>query len=403
MANVFANTQLVTYESLYLLQPNLVLAGELNNDYTKEFGVAGNKVGSSINIRLPQQFNGRTGTSVNLEGITDRTIPLTLTTQFGVDFEVTSADLKLSVDDVRTRYIDKAMVTIANRINRDCATVIALTCPNVVGTPGTPIATEDVVRQATVLLDENDTPIDDKRNLMINSRMEQSILSATKVQFNDQEELGKQYRLGRMGKALGYNWYMSQATPRVVTGTRGGGTPVVSGANQTGTTLTLSGLSAGATINAGDHLTILGVYMVENISHIATPGLQQFVNMTTKAADGGGNVQLTISPAILPTGQYQNVTNAPADGAAITWIGPTNTAYSEGIAFHRDSYTIAYARLDEPTDAESSTTTTDPKSGVSIRAVRFYNGMTDQFIYRFDCLYGIAPLYPQTAVLLASN
>src|SRR3982750_323526 len=142
MANVFANTQLVTFETLYLLQPNLVFAGSVNNEYSKEFGREGNKVGDTIQIRLPQQFNGRTGTSVNLEGITDRTIPLTLTTQFGVDFEVTSADLKLSGDDVRTRYIGKAMVTIANRINRDCATVIALTCPNVVGTPGTPIATE---------------------------------------------------------------------------------------------------------------------------------------------------------------------------------------------------------------------------------------------------------------------
>src|SRR5437763_10397057 len=255
MPNVFANTQLVTYEALYLLQPNLVLAREINNDYSKEFGVEGNKRGTSINIRLPQQFLGRTGTSVSIENIADRNIPLTLTTQFGVDFEVTSADLKLSVDDVRNRYVNKAMVTIANRINRDVATVMALTCPNIVGTPGTAITTEDIVRQATVVLDENDTPIDDARNLVVNSRIEQSVLSATKVQFNDQAELGRQYRVGRMGRALGYNWFMSQAMPRVTSGSRGGGTPIVAGANQTGTTLNISGLAAGATVAAGDHFT----------------------------------------------------------------------------------------------------------------------------------------------------
>src|SRR3982750_4226823 len=402
MANVFANTQLVTYETLYLLQPNLVLAGELNNDYSKQFGQEGNKVGSSINIRLPQQFIGRTGTSVNLESISDRTIPLSLTTQFGVDFQVTSADLKLSIDDVRGRYLSKAAVTIGNKINRDAATVISLTCPNIVGTPGTAITTEDIVRQATILLDENNTPLDDKRNLMINSRMEQSILTATKVQFNDQAELGRQYREGRMGKALGYSWYMSQATPRLTSGTRAG-TPVIAGANQTGTTLNISGLTAATTIPAGGHFTIPGVYLVESISHIATPGLQEFVVMTTTAADGAGAATVSISPAILPTGQYQNVSAAPANGAPITWVGPVNVPYSEGIAFHRDSYTIAFAPLDKPTGVESATVTTDPKSGVSIRTVLFWNGMTDQWIYRFDTLYGIGPLYPQTACLLASN
>jgi hypothetical protein len=47
MANTFANTQLVTYESLDLLQPNLVFGGSINNDYSKEFGQEGKKVGNS--------------------------------------------------------------------------------------------------------------------------------------------------------------------------------------------------------------------------------------------------------------------------------------------------------------------------------------------------------------------
>jgi hypothetical protein len=169
MANTFANTQLVTYESLDLLQPNLVFGGSINNDYSKEFGQEGRKVGSSISIRLPQQFIGRYGTAVNIENIADRTIPLTLTTQFGVDFEVTSADLKLNVDDVRNRYIKKAMIRIANQIDRDCFTLAALTCPNIVGTPGTRFSSEDVVRDATVKLDENDSPMDDQRYIIVNS------------------------------------------------------------------------------------------------------------------------------------------------------------------------------------------------------------------------------------------
>jgi hypothetical protein len=401
VANTFANTQRVSYETLDLLQPNLVFGGSINNDYSKEFGQEGRKVGNSINIRLPAQFIGRTGTSVNIEDITDRTSPLTLTTQFGVDFEVTSADLKLSVDDVKNRYINKAMIRIANQIDRDCFTVASLTCPNIVGTPGTAITSEDVVRSATVKLDENDAPMDDERYIAINSRMEQSILTATKLQFNDQSELGKQYRRGRMGVALGYNWSMTQTTPRLISGSLGG-TPVIAGANQTGATLAISGLPANATVNAGDNFAVAGVFLTENISHISTGDLQQFVVTSSVTASGTGTATLPVYPSIIATGQYQNVSNAPANGAAITFAAPANTTYSTGIAYHRDAYTLAFARLDEPRGVESAFVAQDEETGVSIRCVLFWNGMTDQWIYRFDCLYGVAPLYPRTACLIAA-
>jgi hypothetical protein len=402
MANVFANTQAVTFETLYLLQPNLVFAGSVNNDYSKQFGQEGNKRGDTINIRLPQQFLGRTGTAVNLESITDRTIPLTLTTQFGVDFAVTSADLKLSIDDVRNRYLNKAAITIANKVDRDGFTLAAITSTNIVGTPGTALTNEDVIRDATVKLDEDETPLDDQRHIIINSKQEQKILSATKVQFNDQAELGRQYRKGRMGTALGYTWAMSQTTPRLVAGSLGG-VPTVSGANQTGASLSITALGANGTVHVGDKFTMDGVYAVENISHVSLSSLQQFTVLANNTANASGAVTLSISPAINPTGQYQNVSNAPAAGTAVRFIQPTGVTYTAGIAYHRDAFTLAFAPLDEPRGVESAKVATDPDTGVSIRSVLFWNGMTDQWIYRFDCLYGWAALYPQTSCIIASD
>jgi hypothetical protein len=258
-----------------------------------------------------------------------------------------------------------------------------------------------VVRSATVKLDENDAPMDDERYIAINSRMEQSILTATKLQFNDQSELGKQYRRGRMGVALGYNWSMTQTTPRLISGSLGG-TPVIAGANQTGATLAISGLPANATVNAGDNFAVAGVFLTENISHISTGDLQQFVVTSSVTASGTGTATLPVYPSIIATGQYQNVSNAPANGAAITFAAPANTTYSTGIAYHRDAYTLAFARLDEPRGVESAFVAQDEETGVSIRCVLFWNGMTDQWIYRFDCLYGVAPLYPRTACLIAA-
>jgi hypothetical protein len=402
VANAFQNIRLVTYESLDILEPNMAFGNAVDKSYSSDFGDESYQVGDTIYIRLPQQYLGRTGAAISLENLSDRTTPLTITTQYGVDFAITSKERALNIENLRNRYLKPGFVTVASKIDRDGLLTAVLTTPNFVGTPGTAV-TMDTVQNASVVLDENDAPTDADRWLMIPSKFERAILQDTKLQFNDQNELGRQYMRGRMGRAQGYDWVMTQNLPRLTTGNYGG-TPVVAGAGQTGSTINLSGYTASGTLNAGDRFTIAGVFNVENIGKVSTGSLKQFMVTAAAAISGSGTVTVSISPAITATGQYQNVSNAPANGAALTMVGPANTSYGVGLAFHRTAFTLAFVSLDMPSGSVDMKFQIPAESGnVPIRALSQYLISTDQTIFRTDVLYGYGVLQPEKAVVILGN
>jgi hypothetical protein len=402
LANAIQNTRLILYEALDVMEPNMAFGNAVDKSYSSEFGNEGYQVGDTVYIRLPQQYLGRTGAAISIENLTDRTTPLTITTQYGVDFAITSKERALNIENLRDRYLKPGFVTVASKVDRDGLLTAVLTTPNFVGTPGTP-PTDDTIRAATVVLDENDAPTDMDRWLMIPSKMESQILTATKVQFNDQAELGRQYMRGRMGRALGYDWVMTQNLPRLTTGNYGG-TPVIAGAGQTGSTLNLSGYTASGSLNAGDRFTIAGVFNVENIGKVTTGSLKQFLITSAATISGTGTVTVNVSPAITATGQYQNVSNAPANGAAISMVGTANTSYGVGLAFHRTAFTLAFVPLDMPSGSVDTKFQIPSESGnVPIRALSQYQIATDQEIFRTDVLYGYGVLQPEKAVVIYGN
>jgi hypothetical protein len=402
LANAIQNTRLILYEALDVMEPNMAFGNAVDKSYSSEFGNEGYQVGDTVYIRLPQQYLGRTGAAISIENLTDRTTPLTITTQYGVDFAITSKERALNIENLRDRYLKPGFVTVASKVDRDGLLTAVLTTPNFVGTPGTP-PTDDTIRAATVVLDENDAPTDMDRWLMIPSKMESQILTATKVQFNDQAELGRQYMRGRMGRALGYDWVMTQNLPRLTTGNYGG-TPVIAGAGQTGSTLNLSGYTASGSLNAGDRFTIAGVFNVENIGKVTTGSLKQFLITSAATISGTGTVTVNVSPAITATGQYQNVSNAPANGAAISMVGTANTSYGVGLAFHRTAFTLAFVPLDMPSGSVDTKSQIPSESGnVPIRALSQYQIATDQEIFRTDVLYGYGVLQPEKAVVIYGN
>ena len=54
-----------------------------------------------------------------MEDAIETSIPVALTTQFGVDIAFTTQDLKLSIDDFRERFLEPAYATVANKIDYD--------------------------------------------------------------------------------------------------------------------------------------------------------------------------------------------------------------------------------------------------------------------------------------------
>ena len=398
MANTNLTSSIITNESLAVLENNLTFAKGVNREYDDKFGVAGAKIGTTLNIRKPARYVGRTGAAIGVEDHTETQVALALDTQFGVDVSFTSQELSLSIDEFSDRIIKPAMAAIANKIDRDGLTMAYQSTYNAVGTPGTTPATAAVILAAGAKMDFEAAPRDGQRSLVIDPLANASMVDVLKGLFQSSEKIADQYEQGNMGLAFGYKWSMDQ---NVVNHTVGplGGTPLVNGASQTGASLITDGWTAAAAsrLKKGDVFTIANVYAVNPQNRQSTGQLRQFVVTADVSSDGSGNATIGISPSIVTSGAFQNVNAGPADNAAITVLGAASTITPQNIAFHKDAFVLGSADLLLPKGVDMASRSASKKVGLSVRMVRQYAISTDAFPCRFDVLYGYKALYPELA------
>lgn len=397
MANQILTISMITREALRVLVNNLAFTKGVNRNYDDKYAVEGAKIGTTLNIRKPARYIGRSGPTINVEPQTETFTPLTLSSQKGVDVQFTSADMKLSMDDFSERFLKPAMATVANFIDFD-GMQLASSIWNAVGTPGTPATTFNTYLNGKKLLNDNAVPIDSLLSAVINPQAEASIVPAAFQFFNPQKTIAEQYLNGTMGRAMGMKWSMDQNVAMHTSGNFSG-TPLVNGANQTGTSLVTNGWGAtiASLLTVGDVFTIAGVFAVNPQSRTTTGALQQFVVTSPASSDGSGNSTLQIQPSIITSGQFQTVTGSPASGAAITVLGAANTVSPLNLVHHRDAFVLGSADLELPGGVDKAARMSDPESGLSIRMVRAYDVVDDLYITRLDVLYGWALLYPQLA------
>lgn len=402
MANTFLTISMITNEALRVLTNNLVFAKKVNRQYDSKFGIEGAKIGTTLNVRKPPRYVGRTGAAIGVENVTETQVAVPLTTQFGVDISFTTADLLLSMDDFSNRYIKPAVATIANKIDYD-GLQLYKTVANSVGSPGTVPNTFLTYLNAGVALDNNATPMDGDRTIVVNPLMQATIVDALKGLFQSSTEVKSQYEKGKMGTSAGFDWYMDQNTAVHTVGALGG-TPLVNGASQTGAELITDGWTSAAAVRLkkGDVFTIAGVYGVNPQNRQSTGALQQFVVTADTSSNSDGEATIPIYPAITTSGAFQTVTGSPADNAAITVVGAANTTSPQGMAFHKDAFTLVTADLPLPRGVDMAGRASDPQTGLSVRMVRAYDISTDKLPCRLDVLYGWKELYPETACRIQS-
>jgi hypothetical protein len=404
VANTLLTIQMITNEALALLENELTFTKFVNRQYDDSFGVRGAKIGDTLNVRKPVRFVGRTGQAIGIENVTETSIPVQLTTQAGVDFSFSSADLTLRIDDFAERYLKPAVANIANRIDRDGLVMATNATYNSVGTPGTALTDGNNLLLAGALLDDNDAPRGGgMRAAVWSAKNQAAVVKGLQGLFNAPDKISEQFNTGNLGKFYGFKNSMDQNVINRVVGPLGGA-PLVNGAAQTGNTLVTDGWTAAAAsrLLVGDTFTIAGVFSVNPQSRQNTGTLQQFVVTAPFSSDGAGTGSISISPAITPTGAYQNVTNSPADNAAITVVGAAGTLTTQNLAYHRDAFTLVTADLPLPGGVDMAARKSDPQTGTSIRVVRAYDITTDLFPCRLDVLYGWAPLYPEWSVRIQS-
>ena len=407
MANTLLTPTAVTRESLRVLHQKLNFVGNINRQYDDSFANSGAEIGSLLKIRLPNQYVVRNGATLAAQDTPEQSVSLNVTTQKGVDLNFSSVDLTMSLDDFSKRIINPAMSVLAASIEAD-AFNMALDVYNNVANIGNPITMNKLLSGRKVLND-NLTPIDNKRKAILNTQDNVDLIDALKGLFQDSDAIGEQYKEGMMGRTAGFDFYENTLIPAQATGTAVTVTTyTVSGASQTGNSLAVTS-GGSTTFSKGDIITIANVNRVHPETKADTGVPQQFV-VTANYAGGAGN--LLVSPAIIPStgipaatppvgAGSQNVTGSPASGAAISKVGTAGTTYKPSLLFHEDAFTFATADLQMPQGVDFAAR--QVMDGISMRIVRQYDINNDKFPTRVDVLYGYQTIRPQLACRLLNN
>lgn len=392
MANQFLNTQLITREILSVLRQKLTFLRKINMEYKGEFAVTGAKIGDTVNIRVPTHAKIRSGRIMDASNMVDKTVPLTISDQTGVDLVWNSSDMALKIDDFSARYLDQPIADLASRIEQ---TVLQRALPfaaNFVPNADGKLDFVEALRANKVLTD-NLAPT--RRFMVTNTSGTVQVVDQLKGFFNAQDRLAEQYEDGLMARAAGFDWFETTNMPAQAYGTSAiPGAYLINGANQTGSSIAIDGGTG--TLVAGQHVTFAGVFAVNPATKVSTGVLQTFV-VTSNYAGGAGNLQ--VAPAIVTSGPEQNVTASPADNAVIVVLGATAQT-GVNLGFARDFLTFATVDLPLPENKEASRMQFD---GLSLRMIRDYDTVNDQFLNRVDILWGSAVLRPEFGVVIPND
>lgn len=160
-------------------------------------------------------------------------------------------------------------------------------------------------------------------------------------------------------------------------------------------TLPVSGANI-ANIKNGDCFTIAGVNSVHMIDKSDTGNLQTF-----RVVSGGGTATLTITPKIVVSGPYQNVTAQAAASAPLTFLNtvtkPVNVFWSQG------AVALDYGRLEFPAGTGAQVMTATTKQGVPLIMVAQMNAQTGKLFVRNTTMYAASVLDPEMVGIILAN
>ena len=395
------------------MENELTFTSEVDRNYDDQFAVVGAKIGNTVNVRRPGRFIGTTGPALNVEDFNETSVPVTLSTQFHVDTQFTTQDLALSLDMLSDRVLKPAVAAIANKIDRDGLTTAKNNTANIVGTAGTAPTGLITYLSGQAYLDSEGAPRDGRRSCIVEPFTSATIVDSLKGLFNPTAAVSAQYTKGLMGRdSGGMNWKLdqnvvSQTFGSYATATLACATTTATGFLTSGwastSTIALTATTATAGLKQGDVITIANVYATNPQNRQSYGKLRNFVVTADVTVATSGTTAVTVSPAVISGGQFQNVTVlATSATAVVTPFNNTGIVSPQNIIMHRNAFTLAVADLELPDGVHFAGRASDKEIGLSMRVVRQYTINNDSIPTRLDVLYGWAPLYPELACRVAA-
>lgn len=402
MANNFITDQIIAKTALMRLKNKLTLTKTVDRQYQNTFSGGASPTGETIRIRKPVYLQSSDGPLFSEQNIQQKSVNLTINQRKKVCVALTTAELTLNLNSFTESVIDPAMAILANDVDSFLYDKAVNQFYNYTGTAGTAPNSMVPVLNIGAKLSALGVPMENRFAMM--SENDGAILKSGVSNLFNENFNSKIILDAKMGRLNNFDMYTAQNVVMPTAASTVFGTPLINGAGQSGTTLTIDGVTSGMTIYAGCVFQITGVYAVNPVTRRSTTQLANFVVLNDATAVST-SITITIScgsgnEGIILTGPYQNVTNAPADNAAVTFQ-PTHT---KNIFYHKQAFTLAMINLYAPTKGvQYSANLVDKDAGISMRYIRQYDIKTDQDLARFDIYFGGDVFGEYGGIVMGSN
>jgi P22 coat protein - gene protein 5 len=410
----------ITSEAVRLFKNSNLFIMNMDTQYDPAFAIDGAKIGSTLRIRLPNDYIVRQGPAMQLQNTTEQSVTLTVTDQRGVDVPFLSSERTMAIDD----YSEIVIAPMINNLAGKVAAVVMLgseggVCNFVSNVDGTAAAnsvsatgkiispTSEQFLLGNAILDDNSADQMTRRIVNDPTTDARATVSLQGL-LNPAPEISAQFRTGMMKSGLGYEkWFRDQTTIKHTAGTFSAGGTVNGGGQTTasaGGAITVNAITG--TLKKGDFVTIDNVNAVNMVTKQTLGTLRQFC-VTADAITGATSISLfpgIIGPTTAggPDQQYQTVDSLPANSAQMRLLCQSGEVFRKSIAYVQKAVTLATADLILVKDAvvECARANYD---GISIRVLTDYLTGSDQLVTRTDVLFGYLYIRPQWLCAVADK
>ena len=380
MANILGNYSPLFYanEALVLLRKQLGMAARVYRDYERERRSFDR--GDTITIRKPANFTVQDAPS-SAQDINTENVNIVLNQWKEVKFALTDKERAYTDERIIAEHIEPATYAIADSID----IALAGLYKDIPWVSDYGSATDHtVIVAARKIMFDNGVPMDNMWHYMVDSGLEAGFLNASTVLTGTAPNATENALLrGSLGQRYGVEVFSSQnaqshtpGTASQAAGDKAGAVNISGGLLKGATSMVVQSFTGSETIKAGDTFIIAG-----NTQRYA-------VTADVTLSGGAGTIAFT-PPAVVtyPTASVVTLGTAPNDAA-----------HSVSLMFHRNAFALAMASLPMDLPGAEAYTAVDDRSGLSIRARRFYDGNNSKLFMAMDVLYGVKTLDPNMAV-----